>query len=362
MDNLHQAGGLERILAIKIDYWLRVASEVTVITHSLDAPDFYKINAAAGRVSLGVRYDRNASLFSPGNMLTAIRHFRRLRSQLRGARPDLVIHCGYGYDFYFLPLVTSRRTALVKENHSSRYASLEVARSWREKIKSSLRAAFESRYDASVFLSREEADLSGQDNAVVIPNALNTVVPLPGSRKPRIIAAGRICHVKGFDRLIRAWALAAARLPAWRLAIYGDGDRDDVSALVNLVEELSVRESVDIFPATSEILDRMAESRIYGMASRSECFPMVLLEAMQNGLPVVAFDCPTGPRNIVTDGETGFLIPDGDLRAFADALVAMASQPKLLDRMSEAARIQSTKFNMEAVSMQWVELFARVGK
>jgi glycosyltransferase involved in cell wall biosynthesis len=359
VESLHQAGGLERSLSQKVDYWLGSAPEIIIVTHNNDAPDFYAFNGKVERASLNVRYDRHRSLYSARNAICAVRHFIALRSFLRRARPDVVIHCGYGYDFYFLPILASKRALLVKENHSSRFNHFVAAISWRRKVSASFRTWFESRYDVVVFLSKEEAELSGQKNAIVIPNGLRAATPRPAPRKRQVIAAGRICHVKGFDRLVRAWALAAARLPNWRLAIYGDGEPQDVVALERLVEELSLGDSVDIFPARADVIDCMAESSIYAMASRSECFPMVLLEASQLGVPVIAFDCPTGPRNIIKHGQTGLLIPDGDLTAFADALVRLTKDSKALDQMSDAARKESAMYDMDAVAVKWAEVFAR---
>ena len=110
-------------------------------------------------------------------------------------------------------------------------------------------------------------------------------------------------------------------------------------------------------PATAAIQDRIAESRVYAMTSRSECFPMVLLEAMQLGVPIVAFDCPTGPRNIILNDVTGLLVPEGDIARFADALVALAQDYERQKEMGKAARLESDRYELDQVMPVWTRLF-----
>lgn len=176
-------------------------------------------------------------------------------------------------------------------------------------------------------------------------------------KKNRVIAAGRICRVKGFDRLVDVWALLADRLPDWQLHIYGDGEGQDVESLRALIAAHGLQHCVHVHPATTAIHERIAESRIYAMTSRSECFPMVLLEAMQLGVPVVAYDCPTGPRNILESGVTGILVEDGDAESFAEALVALASDPAAQQVLGDAARDASRRYAPEQVMPLWSRLF-----
>lgn len=358
VDELHRAGGLERSLATKAHGWLAAGHQVEVLTLNAPAADFFPLSEQIGRPSLGICYRRDESLLSYRNAVTAIRHFRLLRRFLRLSKHDFIINSGYGFDFYFLPLLRRRSSVIIKENHSSRYPSAEARLGWWGRIKSKLRRTFESLYDYVLFLSAEEAALSGLGNARVIPNAIELDdLSRSYDRKSHVIAAGRICPVKGFDRLVNAWAIAASRLPGWSLHIYGDGEPGDISALRKLISSHGLDASAHLWPATSDIRQCMAESRIYAMTSRGECFPMVLLEAMQLGLPIVAFDCPTGPRNIVDQGVNGELVPEGDTKAFAEALVSLALDPARQDSISRAARYKVRQFEVSQVMPMWEGLF-----
>lgn len=357
VDRLDHAGGLERSLANKLRSWCKDGNQVHIATIEQVGPDYYLYDERAKRIDLGVHYDRGLPLTSKNNVLLAFRHFSALRDVCNRLRPTHIVHCGYGFDFYFLPLI-SRGAFLVKENHSSRYVYRHNQGGVLGRIKRVIRSWFESRYHAVVFLSTEEARLSGLSNTVVIPNALDERHVPVLVRKKRIISAGRICAVKGFDRLIDAWLLAAPKLPDWHLAIYGDGDFSDVEALKSKIVSLGLSASVSVHPATHEIIDLMAESRIYAMTSRSECFPMVLLEAMQTGLPIVAYDCPTGPRNIITHDVTGIIVPDGDTEAFANALVRLATDASLAKLISSNGQRESLRYASEDIAQMWKTLFS----
>lgn len=359
VDELHKAGGLERSLAIKADAWSRAGHNVTVLT--LDAPqgDFFPLAPSIARLSLGVRYNRSEPLLAPQNVFSSLRHLWRLWRFLWGGNYDVIVNSGYGFDFYFLPLLRRSGTLIVKENHSSRYFLAKDSLGVLGSVKWRVRQFFESMYDFVLFLSKEEAALSNLHNCRVIPNAIRALRLQGGVPRKRqhVIAAGRICHVKGFDRLVDAWALAATRIPGWSLHIYGDGEPHDVAELEAQITRYGLCDRVKLWPATSEIQARMAESAIYAMTSRSECFPMVLLEAMQLGLPVVAFDCPTGPRNIVQHEVTGRLIADGDVHAFSAALVSLALDFDARARMGRASREVARRYEVEQVMSAWEALF-----
>lgn len=357
VDRLDLAGGLERSLANKVRTWCDDGHEVHIASIEQKGRDYYSIDARAIRWNLDIDYARDVPLLETRNIKCAINHFIKLRRSYRKIRPTHIIHCAYGFDFYFLPII-ARKAFLIKENHSSRHQWVNVNKDKFSLIKAKIRFWFDSRYDAAVFLSDEEARLSGLRNTVVIPNGLDERVVPDRERKMQVISAGRICQVKGFDRLIEAWAIASPKLAGWNLAIFGDGTAADVAELKNKIAHLGLSECVAVNPSTPEIIDRMAESRIYAMASRSECFPMVLLEAMQVGLPIVAYDCPTGPRNIITDGTTGVLVPDGDATAFSNALVKLANDPKMEGVIGTNARSALQRFESANIGRMWSALFS----
>ena len=162
--------------------------------------------------------------------------------------------------------------------------------------------------------------LEGATHVEAIPNA----VPWLGTEQSSlsnktVIAGGRLVAQKGFDRLVSAYAPVAAAHPDWQLHIYGNGsERKDLRAQI---KRLGIGAQVKLQGFSAEFPAMLGEASVFAMTSRYEGFPMVLIEAMSKGLPLVSFDCPRGPAEIIDDGRNGYLVPDGDTSAFTQALL-----------------------------------------
>lgn len=219
------------------------------------------------------------------------------------------------------------------------------------------------RVDAVVNLTDRDAQWLGEQwgedapRIEVIPNALPaTGRPQSSGRQRVIMGAGRLVRAKGFADLIRAFALVAPEFPDWRLRIFGDGPQRD--ALITTARDLGVAGRVEIAPPTAQIETEWSRASIGALASRYEGLPLVLLEARGAGLPVVAYDCVTGPREIIEDGEDGYLVGVGDVEGFADRLRRLMADDDLRERMGAHAPDSLARFAPEVVAEQWSHLFA----
>ena len=170
-----------------------------------------------------------------------------------------------------------------------------------------------------------------------------------------VVAAGRLGKRKGFDRLLSAWARVAHEFPEWRLAIFGHGPW--ARKLVRRADELGVGDSVDLAGNSPRLPEEMAKASLYVMTSRREGFPMVLLEAMSVGLPVIAYDCPTGPRDIITDGVDGYIVRDGDSAALAASLAELMDAEDERRRLGVAALEKAAAFDITLIAARWEALF-----
>jgi glycosyltransferase involved in cell wall biosynthesis len=184
---------------------------------------------------------------------------------------------------------------------------------------------------------------------------------LPAGPHPRspltgkvVLAAGRLVPVKGYDRLLEAFAKVVEKRPDWTLRIYGDGIRR--AALTARATELGLDGNVTFMGATGDIDGALAGASIHVVTSRFEGFGMTIVEAFACGVPVVSFDCPRGPREIITSGEDGLLVPDGDLDAFADALLSLIDDPDGLARMARGAHRSAARYDIAAVAGRWERL------
>ncbi|MGP3966012.1 glycosyltransferase, partial [Nonomuraea sp. 3N208] len=194
---------------------------------------------------------------------------------------------------------------------------------------------------------------------VQIPNAVHRV-DQERSRQanPVVVAAGRLVPQKGFDLLIPAFAQVVAEHPEWRLRIFGTGPRK--RELSGLVEQHGLHEHVALPGRTDRLERELTEASVYALSSRFEGLPMVMIEAMTHGLPVVAFDCPTGPRDVLSDGVDGVLVPPRDVDALADALKRVVADRKLRVRMGKEASKTSRAYAPDLVMPLWEDLFSEL--
>jgi glycosyltransferase involved in cell wall biosynthesis len=175
-----------------------------------------------------------------------------------------------------------------------------------------------------------------------------------------VVAAGRLNSQKGFDLLIRAWAAVARAQPGWRLRIYGSGP--ERASLARLVDDLGLTGHVALMGRTDRLGEAMAAASLFVLSSRFEGFGMVIVEAMGKGLPVVSFDCPRGPSDIIDHGRDGLLVPAQDVAGLAAALVGLMEDPARRRRFAEAARSKAHEYRSAAIGPRWDALLADLAR
>jgi glycosyltransferase involved in cell wall biosynthesis len=221
------------------------------------------------------------------------------------------------------------------------------------------------RLDALAVLTEQDLrDYSGlfRSGRPVVARMPNAVPALDGGRADTTaktaIAAGRLTRQKGFDRLIPAWAPIARTHPDWRLEIYGKGPERD--ALQELIDDHGLTDTVRLMGPTDRLGHAFAQSSIFVLSSRREGLPMVILEAMSKGLPVVSFDCPTGPAEVVVSDRNGVLVPDGDVPGMTAALHRLIADDDLRARLGTAALETAAQYDMEVIGHTWLDLIERL--
>lgn len=200
------------------------------------------------------------------------------------------------------------------------------------------------------------------ERSFVIPNS----VPAPdersvSNRNKQFLTASRLIPRKGIDRVI--WDLSGPlrKHPDWTLIIVGGGELghiewDYLAHLSSLIEALDLRSQIKLFPATNDMQSFYDNASIYVMGSRTEGLPMVLLEAKRAGLPIIAYDCPTGPREIVRHGEDGFIVPDlTDL--FPQYAERLITDDALRTAMGNRGKEDvARRFSEQMITAMWLEL------
>lgn len=170
-------------------------------------------------------------------------------------------------------------------------------------------------------------------------------------KEHKILALGRFAYQKGFDYLLKAWAIVEEKMPDWTLEIVGDDGRDE-AGLHELKNQLGLKH-VSLQLATKNVNTKYEEASIYALSSRFEGFPMVLLEATSMSLPIVAFDCKTGPNEIITDGENGFLVEPKNVEMFAEKLMELMNNDELRAEMGRKAYESSKWFSIDKIIGRW---------
>ena len=188
-----------------------------------------------------------------------------------------------------------------------------------------------------------------------VPNFLETLPDLSGvqSREKTIISVGRLHPVKGFDRLISAFAKVADKYPDWRVKIIGDGDEQE--KLSSMIKEYGLEGRVLLCGKMNsfELEEEMKKASVFAMTSHSEGLSFVTLESQSCGLPMLSYDVRVGNKMVVQQGVNGFLVPDGDENEFVDKLGMLMDDSELCSQMGQNAVMRARDFSKESVSEIW---------
>lgn len=193
--------------------------------------------------------------------------------------------------------------------------------------------------------------------AISNPASFDLSLPRQGVNSKIAISAGRLTYQKGFDYLLDAWSLVIKQRQDWKLRIVGSGE--EYAALQIQAENLGINNHVEWISHVTNMSEQYQQADLYVMSSRFEGLPMVLLEAISSGLPLVSFDCKTGPKEII-DSTCGWLAKDGDINALADKLLTAFT---VFENDSEFAKYSqsaitkcSDEFAIEPIMNQWMKL------
>jgi len=192
-------------------------------------------------------------------------------------------------------------------------------------------------------------------NVITISNPITISHQLKANLNSNIVLSiGRFTPQKGFDLLLHAWVIVQAKMPHIKLHIVGDGELK--LSLLQLAGQLNISNSIQWFEPTSMIEKYYEESSLYVMSSRFEGLPLVLIEAKSFGLPIVSFDCETGPREIVRDQIDGILVPALDSNALAAAIIRLMQHESLRVRYGNSALNDMSRFSLDEIANKWVKI------
>lgn len=362
-DQIYLHGGIEKVMAQKANYFADVLGyEVCILTtEQKQHSPCYELSPKIQLVDLQINYKRDKSFVHPANLAKVPLHLYRWIVALRRLTPEQLIVCNYAFDFYWTPFLFSS-IAKYKEYHSSRYyiSKARSAAKGLAKLGYALQDYCEQSYTALLLLNSCEIDFYSSNSKQVIPNPIGLSNYTASLVFSQAIAAGRLAPVKNFEALIEIWAHVVQHEPTWTLSIYGQGEPEYVAYLQTKIQELKLENQVFIRQAVPNLQETMQAYSMYLMTSHTECFPMVLLEALSVGLPCISYACPTGPTHIISPDQDGYLVSNQNQEAFVEKVLFLIRNAKIRTQMGEQAKQNVLRFAPEKVMNRWSALLNQI--
>ncbi len=368
-------GGAERVITDKANFLANAGHQLLLVSYEQGQhPLPYELHPSVGYKDLDCRF----FTLSKYSLPLHIYHFFRLRNKFRKAlrstvedfKPDVVVLASDWQTLMGAVVQSVNPIPVIAEFHNT-YAHImrkvESSENWLRKVVTQFyyRQTISNLRKCSKLVVLTEIDAQNWrrhfDNVYVIPNPVTQypeVIDDVPKDNGRIIFVGRFNHEKRIDRLITAFSVIAERYPDWHVDIFGDGNEKE--NLLRQIDECGLVNRVVIHEPTKAIYDEYKRSEMLVLCSEHEASPLVLVEAMACGVPCVSLDCPTGPRAIINDGETGLLAKDGDVNDLASKIEWLIAHEAERKEMGRKARVFAASRKQDVVMGQWEKLYTGI--
>lgn len=368
--SLGNSAGMERVLCTKANYLAdKIGYNVHIVTKKpLPVDTFFEFSSSVIIESLEINSKSGSRLSKLFRLIRPNPVYKnKLSARLNLIKPDITISM-YGDEFTFLHTLKDGSLKIVEFHYSRnylvhlirnipgiRFRQLRLILAFWEQYR---QRKYAERYSKVVLLTQHDKRLWGSKPFLtVIPNPLSFKTDKTALlQNKQIITAGRLIAQKGFDLLIESFSLIAKDNPEWKILILGDGQEKDY--LQGLINKYYLTDRIFIRPPEKNIQDLLLESSVFALSSRYEGFGLVLTEAMECGLPCVAFDCECGPSEIIRHGEDGFLVENGNIVQFAQYLDILMKDEQIRKKMGITGKKNVNRFYVEPVMNEWVRLFS----
>ena len=366
-------GGTDRVIAEKANWLADHGHEIAIVTDTqLGREPAFPLSPKVKLIDLAVDFSKeygHSFLVRIWMYYKLMHQYRKkMKALLMQDRPDIVIST-LGRDISFITKIKDG-SKKIGEAHTTKYFIrnfhlLEDKNILFKYLTKYFRWNMDrqvSKLDALVLLTPEhKIDWGNLLPTYVIPNSYPFYPEkISTCENKQAIIVGRYNNAKGYNYLLEAWKYVHEKHPDWVINAYGSGEYEDI--VRQKTKEYHLEDSFIMNNPIDHIIEAYQQSSIYVMSSRYEGLPIVLLEAMACGLPCVAFDCPHGPKNVITDGEDGFLVEYLNSNMLADRICMLIEDNQLRKTFGLNARKNVLKFSPNIIMPQWVSLFKSITK
>lgn len=282
--------------------------------------------------------------------LGILRRISRIRTFIRENHIDWVINVDTGMSIYGIPGAWGTDAKVITWEHANFHNN------WGSRSFPAIRRFAARRSDAMVVLTRQDQ----QAFAEHIPSKVPVyAIANPAERhefkydeaSKTILSAGALLPIKGYDRAIEVAKLVLPDRPGWTWIICGEGPERE--KLEVLIRDAGLEGRVLLPGTVTDMENRYRNAAMVVMTSHMEGLPMVLLEAKSYGLPIVSFDITTGPRDIIAQGENGWLVPENDVSALAEKIALLMDHDQMRREFSRNSQKDMERFDFESILRQW---------
>lgn len=347
IQGLSNPAGMERVLTIRVNA-LADVFDITVITNRQgDKPNYFALDNRIHHIDI------------QGND-----YKRELTEILLQGRFDITVSTG-GPELFFAYGIKDGSKKILEFHFSydvSKVWCADIRNPFRRMLTVHLqtwkRVYYGRFYDRIVVLCKTDAEKWRRwvKNVEYIYNPLTiSTSQVSDCTQKNVITVGRLESQKGFDMLVDVWKCVHVRHPDWKLNIFGEGT--DRGYLESKIARYELQNSISLPGKTDDMVSKYLNSSIFVLSSRTEGFGLVITEAEACGLPIIAFDCPSAPKELVEDHRNGYLIPLGDIEAMANKICVLIENTQRRQAFGIESAQFAQQFKMENIKKRWIEIY-----
>lgn len=341
--DMSRAGGTERMATLLANEFVK-KHEVYILSSQFQKGQvFYKLDEDVNHIPMPVSNGKTGIL----KQINFIHHFIKLE------KIDRIINVDIGMGFYGILATKGTNAKVITWEHANYYNN------WESKIFPYFRK-FAAKYsDALVVLTERDKEnykthIKTNVPIYVIPNPVSKHEFEYDIHSKIILSAGQLLPIKGYDKAIQIAAKVLKKYPDWKWVICGEGP--ERQHLEQMIHQAGLENNVILPGAVKDMNKQYQQAAMFVLTSKMEGLPMVLLEAMAWGLPLISFDIMTGPSDIIIDEINGYLIEPDDTNAMADKIMNLINDERLRNQLSKQSQIQMDKFSLASIVDKWKKI------